>query len=134
MAETYATLADLQARTPASEWATIDHEQAQLGLDTASALLRQTFRNFHLDLEARIAEGKVEEILLKDVVCTMVQRKLDVEGLPFGGEFSQISQSAGPYQTSFSLPSSMGNFYLKKSEMKMLGMPSVITRTLTFLR
>lgn len=96
-----------------------------------SAGLRQLFRNSGLNLDERLEEGKVEEIVVKSVLAEMIASSLDAQSsdMPFG-EMSQYSQAAGGYSISMSGITST-NLYLKKSQARLLGLPGVAIDTIT---
>ena len=127
--EIYATLADLKKVYKPEAWTTEAEEEATDKLATASAMIRQTFRNKGLDFNQRIADGKVETFILKEVICVMVRRALTAAPGPLAGmDLQSISQGAGPWSTSITPTpgASGGSLYFKKAELEMLGCPTIV--------
>lgn len=117
----YATLEDLKL-VMGESWVETQSELAERLLTVASAGLRKVFRETGLNLDEMILTGEIEQILVNQVVCDMVARNLKQVVSPLG-DFSQMSQSAGGYSVSVS--TNGNNLYLKRDEMKWLGLPSV---------
>lgn len=117
----YATLEDLKL-VMGESWVETQRELAERLLTVASAGLRKVFRETGLNLDEMILTGEIEQILVNQVVCDMVARNLKQVVSPLG-DFSQMSQSAGGYSVSVS--TNGNNLYLKRDEMKWLGLPSV---------
>lgn len=117
----YATLEDLKL-VMGESWVETQRELAERLLTVASAGLRKVFKETGLNLDEMILTGEIEQILVNQVVCDMVARNLKQVVSPLG-DFSQMSQSAGGYSVSVS--TNGNNLYLKRDEMKWLGLPSV---------
>ena len=117
----YATLEDLKL-VMGESWVETQSELAERLLTVASAGLRKVFKETGLNLDEMILTGEIEQILVNQVVCDMVARNLKQVVSPLG-DFSQMSQSAGGYSVSVS--TNGNNLYLKRDEMKWLGLPSV---------
>lgn len=117
----YATLEDLKL-VMGESWVETQREFAERLLTVASAGLRKVFKETGLNLDEMILTGEIEQILVNQVVCDMVARNLKQVVSPLG-DFSQMSQSAGGYSVSVS--TNGNNLYLKRDEMKWLGLPSV---------
>lgn len=124
MGATYATLADLR-KSFLEGWKAEWDVSADENLEYASAILRQAFKARGADLDLRLATGELEEIILKRVTCEIVKRVYSTNNLPFGGDFTQLTQSATPYSTSITPTTSAGSFYIKASELKFLGLSSM---------
>lgn len=71
----YLTLEELKAFNN-GKWDELHTVFALLKISSASALVRQLFRERNLTVEQRIIDGKLEEALLKEVVASMVLRTL----------------------------------------------------------
>lgn len=117
----YATLEDLKL-VMGESWVETQRELAERLLTVASAGLRKVFKETGLNLDEMILTGEIEQILVNQVVCDMVARNLKQVVSPLG-DFNQMSQSAGGYSVSVS--TNGNNLYLKRDEMKWLGLPSV---------
>jgi hypothetical protein len=131
--ETYATLAELKRIYKPAGWTVESEDAAEHKLAVASAMVRQAFRNKGADLEKRLYEGRVEKLILSEVICVAVKRALastnPLGDNPIGQiEFASITQSAGPLSTSVTpvAESSGGSLYFKKSELLDLGLPTTI--------
>ena len=117
----YATLEDLKL-VMGESWVETQRELAERLLTVASAGLRKVFKETDLNLDEMILTGEIEQILVNQVVCDMVARNLKQVVSPLG-DFSQMSQSAGGYSVSVS--TNGNNLYLKRDEMKWLGLPTI---------
>lgn len=109
-----------------------DNEWIDLQLESGSAYLRSIFKSYGLNLDKELEDEKVELITIQNVLASLVIRKMTSINSPFGGNFSNISQSAGVYSSSLTLPSgSNSNFYLTSSDLKSLNLPSISVSELT---
>lgn len=91
-------------------------------LDLVSSWLRTYFKNSGRDLDAEIADGEIELLTVESIVASMLIRKLTSSvNVPFGGEFSQLSQSAGGYSSSVTMKPSAASYYLRRDELSLLG-------------
>ena len=106
----YADVADLEAR-----WRPLsvqEQERAAVLLEDASA-----FIDGLVSTDRQVCQ---ESGILKQVVCSMVQRSMvATETDAFG--VTQQSMTAGPYTQSWSYANPNGDFYLTKMEKKLLG-------------
>lgn len=118
----YATLEDLKL-VMGESWVESQSDLAERLLSVSSAGLRKIFKTHSLNLDEMILTGEIEQILVNQIVCDMVARNLKQVVSPLGGDFSQMSQSAGGY--SISVSTNGNNLYLKREEIKWLGLPSV---------
>lgn len=125
----YATVNDLKIAM-GNSWDDAQEAYAEKLLSVASAGLRQIFKSHFLNLEERISEGELEEVIVNQVVVDMVARNLAGSATPLSGDFSQFSQAAGGY--SISVSSSGSNLYLKKEHARWLGLPSITTTQINF--
>lgn len=98
-------------------------------LPVVSAKLRMLFRGYKRDLDKDLLDGKVEEVLLKDVAASMIIRKVQASNIGTAGlnlpEFSNLSQSVGQYSMSITPINSNTGFYVKKDERQSLGLPII---------
>lgn len=128
--ESYATLADLKRIYKPESWDIESEEVAENKLAVASAMIRQAFRNKGADLEKRLYEGRVERLVLTDVICAAAKRVLSTSNsTPLGGiDFASLSQTAGPFSTSITpvAESAGGSIRFYKSELDSLGCPTTI--------
>lgn len=128
--ESYATLADLKKVYKPAAWSTETEEDATDKIATASAMVRQAFRNRGADLNKRIADGRIESTILKDLICRAVKRDLTVAAGPLGAtDYQSLSQAVGPISTTIVKSASStdeGSLYFKKSELEYLGMPTTL--------
>lgn len=119
----YATLEDLKL-VMGESWVEAQADLAERLLNVSSAGLRKIFKTHSLNLDEMILTGEIEQILVNQIVCDMVARNLKQVVSPLGGgDFSQMSQSAGGY--SISVSTNGNNLYLKREEIKWLGLPSL---------
>ena len=130
MAVNYLTLSELEVAM-GSSWDDSLSVQAERLIEIASAGLRQVFRNFALDLDARLLDGSTEEVLVRHAVAEMVSKALLSQSAPFGGDFTQLSESAGGY--SISVTGSGQSMFLRRETGKWLGLPSLSVGTLKLI-
>jgi hypothetical protein len=131
--EVYATLAELKRIYKPASWTSESEDVAENKLAVASAMVRQAFRNKGADLEKRLYEGRVERLILTEVICVAVKRALantnPLGDNPLGQiEFQSMTQTAGPVSTSVTTApeSSGGSLYFKKQELQDLGCPTTV--------
>jgi hypothetical protein len=127
--EVYATLTDLKKIYKPDSWTTEKEEEASDKLAVASAMVRQAFKKRGIDFNQRLADGNVESLILKDVICTMTRRALTSASGPLGFmELAQISQSAGPMSSSVTpvAGTGSGKLYFGKGELENLGCPTIV--------
>lgn len=115
MAEPFATVMDLRAR-----WLTLpveDEPDAEMKLAIASRQIRA--RPWNVD--ARIAAGTLDPETVKDVVCAMVKRAMDVdEDLE---NVANINAQAGPFGQTVSFKNTDGAIYIGKADIRLLAPP-----------
>lgn len=95
--------------------------KAEALLDIVSARLRYEARKVGKDLDEMIANNPDVEIVAKSVVAGIVERtlKLQKSDSPI---FSQYSESALGYSYSGTIPNPGESLYIKKNELKALGL------------
>lgn len=111
----FATIEDLEAR-----WRVLsasEKTKAETLLGDASAQIRARFTACGKDV------SKVDVNILKQVCCAMVRRVMDTPSDLFG--VTQSSQTAGSYSQSYTYSGTSGELYLKKSELRLLGLGRV---------
>lgn len=103
-------------------------------IPVVSAMLRQTFSRYGRDLDDGLLTGTVEQILLEDVANNMIHRRLQAPDavMPTSADYSSLSSSAGPYSFSLTTTGSSGSFYIKRDELKKLGLPLLATGGIDF--
>src|SRR5690625_183820 len=106
--EPFATVEELQAVWPGMPAGSEDH--AELLLLDASQFL--------VDLYEREVE-EASPATLRRIVTSMVRRIMQVPEAVLG--YSQIQQSTGPFQASYSAANPHGDFYLTAQERRSLG-------------
>lgn len=115
MAEPFATLADLRARWPGLP--VDDEAEADMKLAIASRQIRA--RPWFVD--ARIAAGTLDPETVKDVVCAMVKRAMDVDADL--ENVANINAQAGPFGQTISFKNTDGAIYIGKSDVRLLAPP-----------
>lgn len=127
MGAVYATLDDLIESSP-RDWSATDDEVGLRKLEEASAIIRQAFKSKRVSLDQWILEDKVEPSILRMVVCDMVHTSMAPSLIPFGGDVSQVSESANGVSRGFSFSpgSSSKKLYIHANELKKLGLPSFV--------
>ena len=106
-----------------NRWVEGEDEHAARYIELALATLRTRFKKLGKNLYEEIESGEVERIYVQEVVANMVYRALE-DARNAGaeaGDFSQMSESVGPYSFSISKPTN-NNFFLRKDEEKLLGL------------
>lgn len=88
----------------------------------ASSWLRTYFQNADRDLDQELLDGDLEPLTVEMAVSGLVLQKLSsTVNVPFGGDFTQLSESAGPYQTSVTMNPRSTSFYLRDDMRKLFG-------------
>lgn len=129
----YATLDDLKVYL-GSSYSETDENRLNMMLKSASAGLRSVFRGYGMDLDKRIESGETEEVIVNQVVVEMVSRSYTMSvSAPLLGDFSQMSSTAGPYQTTVSVSGPGGSMYLRREQAAWLGLPVVSFRSIDLL-
>ena len=88
-------------------------------LDRSARLVEGECRARGIDLEERIDNDEIDEKLVKDIVCQMVQEA--ASSVEYVG-VSQHTQTGGPYSESFSYRDTAGRLYLGKDARRLLGL------------
>lgn len=111
----FATTEDLEAR-----WRVLsasEKTKAETLLGDASAQIRARFTACGKDI------SKADTNILKQVCCAMVRRVMDTPSDLFG--VTQSSQTAGSYSQSYTYSGTSGEMFLKKNELKALGLSAI---------
>lgn len=113
--EPFATVEDLQRR-----WRVLDvgeQERAAVLLQDATQMLAAEFliAERQIDLEDEILAGNLR------VVCCSVVKRVMASGA--GGDFTQISATAGSFNEQYTLANPSGDMYLTANERRVLGIP-----------
>lgn len=111
----YATVADLEAR-----WrplTTTEKATAEVLLADASAMIRAEVPG----IPGRLLEDPptIDEDVLRMVTCAVVKRAM-LAGTA-GDGVTQQSHTAGPFSQQLTFANPMGNLYLTKTELRLLG-------------
>lgn len=70
-------------------------------------------------VDARIASGKLDADLVKDIVCEMV--KSASASMAEGVGVASVQQAAGPYSKTTTFANPVGDLYLTKKQRRLLG-------------
>lgn len=110
----YATVDDLAARW--KELSSAEEDMASALLDDAAVMLRAIIP----DLDARLADERLDADVLSLVSCRMVRRAMSA---PAGFEgVSAFNQGAGPFSQSVSFANPSGEMWVSRAERRMLGL------------
>lgn len=88
----------------------------------ATALIEQVERRIRrkiTDLDEKIADGRLDEAGVRDVVVTVVRRAMLADGQE---GVMQASQTTGPFASSQTYANPMGNIYLTDDDWMHLGL------------
>lgn len=133
MAALYTTLEKVQ-KSYMGTWEDSWDEWVTDQIPVVSAMLRKQFRKYNRDLDDDILTGDPELILVEEVANNMIIRRLKPSDneLP-AVDFSNLSQSVGPYSFSVGGVNSSSSFYLKRDELRLLGLPLLATGNIDFV-
>lgn len=87
----------------------------------AKALIDDAFLIVKTQLKKSSIEPDIDAVKL--VVASMVIRVLNTDNL--GGEYTQKTQTAGPYTTSYTYNQTAGALYITKREKELLGVSNL---------
>lgn len=110
----YATVGDLVARWRALD--TSESATAEALLDDVAILIRANCP----DVDSKIDDGTMDAGVPLIISVRAVKRSMMAASSGFDG-MTQLSQTAGPFQQSTSFQNPMGELYLTKADLKLLG-------------
>ena len=103
-------------------------------IPVVSAMLRRQFRKYNRNLDDDILLGDPETILVEEVANNIIIRRLKSSESDMPAvDFSNLSQSVGPYSFSVGGVSNSSSFYIKRDELKLLGLPLLATGNIDFV-
>lgn len=97
-------------------------EKAEVMLSAVSGVLRQYAKNTGRDLDEMIASGELEEGAVRSVTVDVTVRTLETQTASAPMIMTQQSQSALGYSVSGTYLNPGGGIFVKKSELKLLGL------------
>lgn len=114
----YATITDIN--TLFRPLSSAESDRAEALLPVVEDLLRQEAKNVDRDLDQMVEEGKILSNTIKSVIVDIVARTLMTSTSQ--EPMSQYSESALGYSVSGTFLSPGGGVFIKKSELKRLGL------------